>query len=78
MRVTIKRLVLVGTISLIGCGVASSAPISPFGLKKAAVGASAVQPAQYYEHHTRHRVIKCYRELVVGRYVCHSFYRWWW
>jgi RNase P/RNase MRP subunit POP5 len=45
-------------------------------MKEAAATASAMQRAQYYERHTRHGVVKCYREFVVGRYVCRR-YGWW-
>lgn len=32
--------------------------------------------AQYAEKVTKHHFIKCYRELVVGPYVCHKFHKW--
>ena len=40
-----------------------------------AVGA-LVQHAQYAERVTRHGIIKCYREAVIGPYRCHR-YGWW-
>lgn len=78
MRLTTTLLGLIGAIGLLWCLPAGAAPISGAGLQRAAIAASAVQQAQYYERHTRHRVIKCYRELVVGPYVCRGFHRWWW
>lgn len=32
--------------------------------------------AQYSEHRTKHgHLVKCYRELVIGPYVCHKFWK---
>jgi hypothetical protein len=75
MRWTTTALGLIGAISLIWCQATGAAPINGSALRQTAIAASTIQQAQYYERHTRHRVIKCYRELIVGRYVCHAFYR---
>jgi hypothetical protein len=33
--------------------------------------------AQYTEHRvSKHRVVKCYRELVIGNYSCHTYSNW--
>jgi hypothetical protein len=45
-------------------------------MKRAAIAASTVQDAQFYARPTRHGVIKCYRQFIVGRPVCRHFYRW--
>ena len=37
---------------------------------------STVQHIQYY--YGRHHGVKCYRELVIGPYVCHHIGRGWW
>ncbi|MFZ0986817.1 MAG: hypothetical protein WAN27_03675 [Xanthobacteraceae bacterium] len=47
-------------------------------MKRAANDVSTVQEAQFYARPTRHGVVKCYRQFVVGRPVCRHFYRWWW
>jgi hypothetical protein len=47
-------------------------------MQRAATAISTVQEAQFYARPTRHGIIKCYREFVVGRPVCRHFYRWWW
>ena len=44
-------------------------------MKRAATVASTVQKTQFYARPTRHGVIKCYREFVVGRAVCRHFHR---
>ena len=36
-------------------------------MKRAATATSIVQDAQFYARPTRHGIIKCYREFVVGR-----------
>jgi len=53
---------------------ATAAPANPAALKEAAIGASPLQEAQYAERHTRHGVVKCYREFVIGPYRCHHFW----
>jgi hypothetical protein len=76
MRATLAALSLAALISLVCCPGASAVPASAPAMHEAAATASAVQQAQYYERHTRHGVMKCYREFVVGRYVCRR-YGWW-
>ena len=41
-----------------------------------AARADIVQQAQYYERRTRHGLVKCYREAVIGPYVCHRYGYW--
>ena len=36
--------------------------------------ASPLQQAQYAERRTRHGVVKCYREFVIGPYRCNHFW----
>ena len=66
-----------GCTFLICCQSMGAVPAAPAVVKEAAINSSTMQQAQYHERHTRNRVIKCYRELVIGPYVCHSFRRWW-
>jgi hypothetical protein len=57
---------------------ADAVPADAAAMKRAATATSIVQDAQFYGRPTRHGIIKCYREFVVGRPVCRHFYRWWW
>ncbi len=73
-----RTLAILGFASIIALACAPNAgamAIDP-GVQAATAATSTLQQAQYYERHTRHRVVKCYRELIVGRYVCHTYYRW--
>jgi hypothetical protein len=76
MRMTLAALSLAGVTSLICCGSAAAVPASAPAVKEAAAAVSPLAHAQYYERHTRHGVVKCYRQFVVGRYVCRR-YGWW-
>ena len=76
MRTTLAALSFAAVVSLVCCPGARAVPASAPAMQEAAATASAVQQAQYYERHTRHGVMKCYREFVVGRYVCRR-YGWW-
>ena len=53
---------------------ARAAPADAAALKEAQVAASPLQQTQYSERHTRHGVVKCYREFVIGPYRCHHFW----
>jgi hypothetical protein len=77
MRTILIALSFAGCICLICSQSVGAVPAPPAAVEEAAIDASTVQQAQYYQHHTRNRIIKCYRELVIGPYVCHSFHRWW-
>ena len=76
MRTTLAALSSAAAIGLVCCQSAAAVPASAPALKEAAASTAAVLQAQYYERHTRHGVVKCYREFVVGRYVCRR-YGWW-
>jgi hypothetical protein len=52
---------------------AIAAPADATALKQAAMAASPIEKAQYEERHTRHGMVKCYRDLVIGPYRCHHF-----
>jgi hypothetical protein len=76
MRTFLAALGFAGALAVTCSLSAGAVPIDAAAMKQAAIATSPVQQAQYYERHTRHRVVKCYRELVVGPYICHSYYRW--
>jgi hypothetical protein len=44
----------------------------------AATAASPVEQAFYARRTRHHGIMKCYHELLIGPYVCHTFYRWGW
>jgi hypothetical protein len=44
-------------------------------LGQAVESGSLLTPA-FYGRSTRHGIVKCYRQLVVGPYVCRRYYRW--
>jgi len=65
-------------IALACCQSAGAVPAAPTAIKDPiAVNVPLVQ-VQFREHRTRHRLVKCYRTLVVGPYRCHRFHRVWW
>jgi hypothetical protein len=71
MRRTLAALSLAAGIGLVLCQSASALPASAGAIEQSASAASPVEHVQFYEHHTRHGLVKCYREFVIGRYVCH-------
>ena len=77
MRAILTTLAFAGAVNLFCCQSAGAIPTDAAVMKRAATAASEVQDAQFYARPTRHGVIKCYREFVVGRPVCRHFYRWW-
>ena len=74
MKMTV--LAFIGATALAFTQSASAVPVDAAAIRAAAVTGFAVQQAQYSERHTRHRVVKCYRELIVGPYVCRHFHYW--
>lgn len=76
-----KRLLALGLVATIGlvCGSASAVPINAasVSIKEAAAAGSPVQQAQFAERRTKHGVVKCYRDLVIGPYRCHHFRNGW-
>jgi hypothetical protein len=76
MRMAIAALCFAGTIGIIGCQSAGAVAIDAPAMKEAASAASTVHQARFYGYGTRHYVVKCYREVVIGPYVCRRFYRW--
>jgi len=71
-----KALIALSFAAGIGVACSQGAGAMPAGataVKEAATAASGVQKVQYYERHTRHGVVKCYRDFVVGPYRCHYY-----
>ena len=77
MRVTLTGLALAGALSLVCYQSAAAVPVDAGAMKRAATAISTVQEAQFYARPTRHGIIKCYRQFIVGPPVCRHFYRWW-
>ncbi len=78
MRATLTGLAFAGALSLVCYQSAGAVPADVGAMKGAATAISTVQDTQFYALPTRHGIIKCYREFVIGRLVCRHFYRWWW
>jgi len=78
MRATFMRLAFASAVSFVCYQNADAVPVDAAAMKRAAINASTVQEVQFYARPTRHGVIKCYRQFVVGRPVCRHFHRWWW
>jgi hypothetical protein len=70
-----RTLLAVGLAAGIGlmCGSAGAVPVSAPAVQEAAAATSPVQQAQFNEYRTRHGVLKCYRDLVIGPYRCHHY-----
>ncbi len=73
MQKTLAALSFATAIGLICCQSAGAVPASAPAVNEAAMAASSVQQAQYEERRTRHGVVKCYRDFVIGPYRCHYF-----
>jgi|GEM_PF-1327418 hypothetical protein len=76
MQKTLAALSIAAGIGFVCCQTAGAVPASAPAMKEAATAASLTQQAQYAERVTRHGIIKCYREAVIGPYRCHR-YGWW-
>jgi len=73
MHKTLAALSFAAPIGLICCQSAGAVPASAPAVMEAATATSPVQQAQYAERRTRHGVVKCYRDFVIGPYRCHYF-----
>ena len=77
MLKTLATLSLAAAIGIACCQHAGAFPGSGTGVNQAVVVGSPVQQAQFTGHYiSRHGVVKCYREFVVGPYRCHHFWNW--
>ncbi|MGA8614038.1 MAG: hypothetical protein WB760_20660 [Xanthobacteraceae bacterium] len=75
MRTVLATLVIATGVGYVCCQNAGAAPVAATAIKETATAASPLRQAQYQEGHTRHRIVKCYRFLVLGHYRCHYYYR---
>jgi hypothetical protein len=73
MRTILAVLSLAAGLGLIFSQSASAYPVDAAAIQQAASAASNIEHTQFYERHTRHGVVKCYRDLVIGRYACHWY-----
>jgi hypothetical protein len=76
MRATLTGLAFASALTLVCYQSAAAVPAD--AMKGAAAAISTVQEVQFYARPTRHGIVKCYREFVIGRPVCRRFHRWWW
>ena len=76
MRMAIIALSLVGASFVLCSRNADAVALNATAVKEAASVGSIVQQAHFFGYSTRHYIIKCYHEFVIGPYVCHRFYRW--
>jgi hypothetical protein len=75
MRTALIALSLAASFGFLFCQSAAAVPANPEPIQQAAMAASGVEHTQYAERHTRHGIVKCYREFVFGSYTCHSYPR---
>jgi hypothetical protein len=73
MQKTLLALSLAAGVGLVCSQSAGAVPVSATAVKEAAAATSPLQQAQYAERKTRHGIVKCYRDFVVGPYRCHYF-----
>jgi hypothetical protein len=76
MRATLTGLGFASALSFVCYQSTAAAPADAGTIKRAASAVTIVQDAQFYARPTRHGIIKCYREFVIGRPVCRHFHRW--
>jgi hypothetical protein len=79
MRTTLAALSIAAAIGLVWCQSAGAVPARPMEMQGGAAAASPVEQTHFYARRAgHHRILKCYHELLIGPYVCHTFYRWGW
>lgn len=61
-------------VAVFGGQNADAAPANAGGVQEAATATSTMHQVQYIERRTRHGIVKCYRDLVIGPYRCHHYY----
>jgi hypothetical protein len=76
MRTTLTVLSLAAGIGLVCCQNALAFPAAAGAIQESATATSELQHAQFSERHHRGAVSKCYREFVIGNYVCHTYRNW--
>jgi hypothetical protein len=73
MQRTLVALSLAAGIGLVWCQSAGAVPASATAVQNSITATSPLQLAQYAERRTRHGIVKCYRDLVIGPYRCHWY-----
>jgi hypothetical protein len=73
MRTVLAALVIATGAGFVCCQNAGAAPLAATSIRQNAAAVSPVQQVQYREGYGRHRIVKCYRFLVFGRYRCHYY-----
>jgi hypothetical protein len=76
MRKTLAAFSLAAGIGLICCQNAVAFPAAAGAIQESAMTATGVEHTQYAERHGRGAITKCYREFVIGNYVCHTYRHW--
>jgi hypothetical protein len=74
MRATVSALSLAAAFGLMLCQSASALPANAGAIEQGASAAPPVEHVQFHARRTRHGLVKCYREFVIGRYVCRRVY----
>jgi hypothetical protein len=64
---------LAAGVAALWCQNANAVPAYAIALHEAATNGSVIRQVQYIERRTRHGVVKCYRDLVIGPYRCHYY-----
>jgi hypothetical protein len=80
MRMALIALTFASVVPVLCSQSAGAVVADPAALNSSAAVASSIQKVQFYYGRawSRHRRVKCYRELVIGPYVCHRIGRGWW
>ncbi len=73
MPKTLAALTFSTAIGLVCCQSAGAAPASGMAARESTRATSPLRLAQYTERRTRHGIVKCYRDLVIGPYHCHYY-----
>jgi hypothetical protein len=55
---------------------ATAFPVAADAIQRAVTAGSNVEQAQYAERRGRGYITKCYREFVIGNYVCRNYRTW--
>jgi hypothetical protein len=78
MRIALTALTLASAVCILSVQSAGAVAVDAAALKQPVSTASPVQQVQFYYGHARAHPVKCYRELLIGPYVCHHVGRGWW
>lgn len=77
MRTTLAALSFAAGVGLVWCQSAGALPADGTAIKEVATATSSVEQTQFYMRRTRHGIRKCYRDFIIGPYVCHTFWTLW-